>query len=589
MSAKSEPDQVAHILFAALPNLLREPQPVSDERAASIPVSDPALGDLIAHELTALLAADPRLVTAAREVTSPPTEPTAWLSLETMLGRALRADPSKLRTLRVLLEAGGQLQNPRTTPADTATAPRKARAAAWLVGPLRQLETGIVLLVLTGIGLAPLLAGPEVERSVLKVFAVIVLAALPGWLFLRFIVFRSGGLWVEYVLHLHRLGMDHHENLPEPPMSSAYYQLWARGGGSILAASDSIYRQKFETYYGRAVARSGTASDSGDAWDRTLLPVFLATAIFAAGWASVFWRDQLFATDLRLPGDVLRFGFMGAYSFILQMLVRRFFQGDLKASAYLGASVRVITVLILVLVVYRLDTGLEEGVLCGLAFVIGFFPLVGMQLIQRAVSVALRRALPTLRNPYPLSELDGLNVWYEARLLEEGIEDQQNLVTANLVDVLLHTRVPVGRLVDWIDQAHLYLLLDPPPADKKRKDHPARTRLRTLGIRTATDLESAFRSPEDLARRALTPSVKAVKNQEFEDSLRTVLNGIDGQPHTGPNVVEAMLKALCNSPNLVHVRHWRDMLSAEHDQPPKTPGTGNGQAQSAQPADTESA
>jgi hypothetical protein len=33
-----------------------------------------------------------------------------------------------------------------------------------------------------------------------------------------------------------------------------------------------------------------------------------------------------------------------------------------------------------------------------------------------------------------------------------------SLATANFVDVILHTRVPVGRLVDWVDQPHLYLL-----------------------------------------------------------------------------------------------------------------------------------
>jgi len=38
-----------------------------------------------------------------------------------------------------------------------------------------------------------------------------------------------------------------------------------------------------------------------------------------------------------------------------------------------------------------------------------------------------------------------LSVWYEARLLEEGIEDMQSLATVNFVDVILHTRVPVGR------------------------------------------------------------------------------------------------------------------------------------------------
>ena len=69
--------------------------------------------------------------------------------------------------------------------------------------------------------------------------------------------------------------------------------------------------------------------------------------------------------------------------------------------------------------------------------------------------------MPSLEADYPLSQLDGLNIWYEARLLEEGIEDMQNLVSANLVDVMLHSRVPVGRLVDWLDQAHLFLHLAP--------------------------------------------------------------------------------------------------------------------------------
>ena len=36
----------------------------------------------------------------------------------------------------------------------------------------------------------------------------------------------------------------------------------------------------------------------------------------------------------------------------------------------------------------------------------------------------------------------------------------QNLTTMNLVDVILHTRVPPGRLVDWTDQAFLLIHLD---------------------------------------------------------------------------------------------------------------------------------
>jgi hypothetical protein len=85
--------------------------------------------------------------------------------------------------------------------------------------------------------------------------------------------------------------------------------------------------------------------------------------------------------------------------------------------------------------------------------------------------------------------------------------------------VILHTRVPVGRLVDWVDQANLYLHLDRiergwlerrfpmsggnGEADVQPVAHGSvtatsragtrtRTALRQLGIRKATDLLKAF-------------------------------------------------------------------------------------------------
>jgi hypothetical protein len=161
------------------------------------------------------------------------------------------------------------------------------------------------------------------------------------------------------------------------------------------------------------------------------------------------------------------------------------------------------------------------------AFVIGFFPLVGLQILTRAASAVLRIVVPTLRSDYPLSDIEGLNLWYEARLLEEGIEDMQNLVTMSIVDVMLHTRVPVGRLVDWLDQAVLCTSLPrservatrvrrkraakrlakdlpslPPPVehptavlDLYETRHP-RSLLRRCGIRTATSFITVFNAME---------------------------------------------------------------------------------------------
>ena len=89
----------------------------------------------------------------------------------------------------------------------------------------------------------------------------------------------------------------------------------------------------------------------------------------------------------------------------------------------------------------------------------------------------------------------------------------QNLTTMNLVDVILHTRVPPGRLADWTDQAFLLIHLDRADRNElnrlRQADQPAaagrsamsgaqaRLNLRLVGIRTATDLLKAFSAAQE--------------------------------------------------------------------------------------------
>ena len=292
----------------------------------------------------------------------------------------------------------------------------------------------------------------------------------------------------------------------------------------MLEQQPTIYQKKFDAYYGKSVSRSGQG-DGPPVKVEALFPVFLTTAALAVCWTAVLWSPR-FTNDPASFWDVLKFGFLGAYSFILQMLVRRFFQSDLRPAAYANALLRLIVVLILVSALYQILPQDSPRSAAAIAFVIGFFPLAGMHAIQRFAATALRVAVPSLSPPYPLNQIDGLSVWYEARLLEEGIEDMQSLATANFVDVILHTRVPVG-LVDWVDQAHLYLHLDRLEGTWRERKHaktgtkpqngdgqsrpgalPAiaagsvtessragsktRTALRQFGIRKATDLLKAF-------------------------------------------------------------------------------------------------
>jgi hypothetical protein len=299
----------------------------------------------------------------------------------------------------------------------------------------------------------------DLSVAALKLFSVWCLSFLPGWLYVRFLGQRAGALWNEYVVHLHRLGWDHPAYLPQPPANSEFYKEWRDAGGEPQDQECNLYREKFNAYYGRSVSQTGGTSRDFSVGTETMFPVFLATAVLAVCWVAVLW-DTTSVTEAATFWDVLKFAFLGAYAFIVQSLIRRFFQSDLRPSAYAGSVLRIVVVLVTMVALYQLLRPLAPTTQAAVAFMVGFFPVIAFQALQRAAAATLRVFVPQLTPDYPLNQLDGLNVWYEARLVEEGIEDMQNLATANLVDVMLHTRVPVGRLVDWVDQAKLYLHLD---------------------------------------------------------------------------------------------------------------------------------
>jgi hypothetical protein len=426
----------------------------------------------------------------------------------------------------------------------------------------------LVLLLAWWLAWPPLQVRPQAGVLSLEVFAVWSLSFLPGWLYIRFLGQRAGALWDEYVLNLHRLRWDSPRHLPKPPVNSEFYAEWLGDGGALLARQPNIYQQKFDAYYGKSVSRSGQR-DGPPVKIEALFPVFLTTAALAVCWTAVLWSPR-FTSDPASFWDVLKFGFLGAYSFILQMLVRRFFQSDLRPAAYANALLRLIVVLILVGALYQLlPQGNPRGAAV-IAFVIGFFPLAGMQAIQRFVATALRVTVPSLSPPYPLNQIDGMSVWYESRLLEEGIEDMQSLATANFVDVILHTRVPVGRLVDWVDQAHLYLHLDRLEGTWRERKHaktgkgledgdnvPAivagsvtessragsktRTVLRQFGIRKATDLLKAFPPLCVDPGHPLAPGspwqqhlAGAATDGLDQAQLRTIVRVLDQEPSLAP-------------------------------------------------------
>jgi hypothetical protein len=115
----------------------------------------------------------------------------------------------------------------------------------------------------------------------------------------------------------------------------------------------------FDLIYERRTIRSQT---------ETFAPVLFATVLLALGWVLVLqpegWSEvDIFGGPLsgrpELPNEVLRFGFLGAYSFILQDIVRRYFRDDLKTGAYVAGVARIVFVTLILVAVQAILHGFE--------------------------------------------------------------------------------------------------------------------------------------------------------------------------------------------------------------------------------------
>ena len=210
---------------------------------------------------------------------------------------------------------------------------RKFRPVAEVVNFSGVLLFGFIPLLLA------ILFAQTARFFLLKAGAVLFLSILPGWLYLQFVAVRGKTLQDEYILHLYRLHIDHYCHLPPPPHESPFGKLRQEYNcGDEKTLADNLYLRKFEGVYGRP-----TISGSRE----NLLPVLLMTLLVSVIWTVILAPEVITGLDLvpggvvssglpALPGEALAFGFTGAYFFVLQMLARRYFQNDLKTSAYIN-------------------------------------------------------------------------------------------------------------------------------------------------------------------------------------------------------------------------------------------------------------
>jgi hypothetical protein len=262
--------------------------------------------------------------------------------------------------------------------------------------------------------------------------------------------------------------------------------------------------------------------------------------------------DQWLAVYTPISSPV-RFAFLGAYFFALQLLFRRYIRRDLRASAYVAVSLRIIISIIAIWVAVEViaiapdailgsDTQKHsvEKFLLVLGFVIGVFPRVGWQVIQSGLKRVGSVLIPSLETQLPLRDLDGLTVWHEARFEEEDIENIPNMATADLVDLFINTRFPADRIIDWVDQAILYTTLGP---DQDDDENGIRKRLADFGIRDATSLVETYNN-----------SLFHKDTSAFDEILKK----------KGDVTMRALVDAVGTNPSLKLIQTWKGLLPHTH-------------------------
>lgn len=380
---------------------------------------------------------------------------------------------------------------------------------------------GLLLMVSGSIAPAAFIAQPG-RVALLKLGIATAFTLLPGWLYVIYLDRRGESLYDEFVLNLFRLGIDMPANLPMPPRHTTFFrkwqeaheELWRVGSQAERRTTDNLYRRRFEGVFGQRAVSTRAAFDGSTAVSHveTFSPVLLATCIIGLGWALTLQPELVVDVGLfsavqlsgrpAVPVPALQFAFAGAYAFIVQDLVRRYFVVDLRNTAYVSAISRIVLTSLIVAVLYVDQQWLTPTQLVA-AFGLGFFPRAALEALNARFVRPVARALQGRRHERLLGELDGMDIWQETRLVELGIENLPQFATADLVEILLRSRTPTDRLVAWLDRALLLLLL---PGEREARNEAAR-RLLNQGVRYATDLEAAETSGSPRSRAGLAKAL----------------------------------------------------------------------------------
>ncbi|MEM7256045.1 MAG: hypothetical protein AAF404_01520 [Pseudomonadota bacterium] len=454
---------------------------------------------------------------------------------------------------------------------------------------------GITLMLSVIIGYSLVLEfGEDHQIAIVRYSLIALFSTLPAIMYFIFIAWRKTSLFQEYISNLYRLGLlspyrrvsngnpDGKDEYFDSVRINGYIQRFEGVYGPIDAhISDEIVNAVKNGNDPAATTRSIliNSQSAGQIFSlSTSIPVFVATCLFAIGWFLFLPPQEYNGTTQHLsqalavnPNTPILYGFIGAYFFSLQMLFRRFVTNDLRAKAYIGVSMRIVLSIlgawIIIMALETLYSGTPIEVFTLMAFVVGAFPTVLWRMVRTATSKFSGQWLPHIDSYLPVRELDGLTVWHQARLEEEDIENAFNMANADIIDLLLHTRIPTDRAVDWVDQAILLSCISSSSHDTEETQRYRNDRrlLKQLGIHSASSLSESI----------------------GKDGACTELSGARFEalnlPAEQKNLLSSTAAAIHNYTNLKLVRNWKaptDVLSYPEivnqtglgsTQPPKKP------------------
>jgi hypothetical protein len=348
---------------------------------------------------------------------------------------------------------------------------------------------------------------------------------------------------------------------------------------STLSDVRARYGPQMEEVYGRERPRSqgllAVPSDEEKApqnSSRRVLPdrrgpVVMVTVVITIGWILALLNPDVQAPLANAQQVVLLFepqrspvvfAFLGAYVFSLNSVLRSYVRSDLRPKSYTHIVVRIIVAVVFAWVLEALffatpQVSTGEDALLVLAFLVGMLPetlLVRLQEVGRQFVGKVGR-LPQLVERYPLTDLEGIDIYDRARLLDEGVGNIEGLAHHDLPSLMMYTRIPVGRLVHWTDQAILFLHVAA-TSETNGASERRLARLKAYGIHTATDLEAACRYRADRVKKGSTGKPA---HEELEAFLYLLGETTAGRGRPLPRI-EVILDALKDEQWMTNLRYW---------------------------------